>query len=259
MAGEVRYEVRGAAAWVTIDREEHRNALSPEVVTGLRAAVESVGGDDAARVAVITGAGDRAFCAGGDLGGMAGGDSRVAQHDARGALPLLFQAMQECPKPIVARVNGHALAGGFGLMLACDLVIAADDAEFGTPEINIGLWPYMISAVIQRNVPRKVALDMMLTGRRVTAEEAGRWGMVNRVVPRADLDQAVDDLVGELASKSPLILSLGKRSFYRSQDMAFDDALAYLHSMLTVNLESEDVAEGVNAFLQKRRPEWKGR
>jgi enoyl-CoA hydratase/carnithine racemase len=167
--------------------------------------------------------------------------------------------MQECPKPILARVNGHALAGGFGLMLACDLVLAADDAEFGTPEINIGLWPYMISAVIQRNVPRKVALDMMLTGRRITADEAGRWGMVNRVVPRAGLDQAVDELVGELGSKSPLILSLGKRSFYRSQDMSFDDALSYLHSMLTVNLEAEDVAEGVGAFLQKRPPEWKGR
>jgi enoyl-CoA hydratase/carnithine racemase len=259
MAGEVRYEIRGAAAWVTIDRDEHRNALSPEVVTGLRAAIDRVGGDNAAHVAVVTGAGERAFCAGGDLGGMAGDASRVAQHEARGALPLLIQAIQECPKPVVARVNGHALAGGFGLMLACDLVIAADDAEFGTPEINIGLWPYMISAVIQRNVPRKVALDMMLTGRRVTADEAGRWGMVNRVVPRADLDQAVDDLVGELASKSPLILSLGKRSFYRSQDMSFDDALAYLHTMLTVNLESEDVAEGVNAFLQKRPPEWKGR
>jgi enoyl-CoA hydratase/carnithine racemase len=159
----------------------------------------------------------------------------------------------------VARVNGHALAGGFGLMLACDLVIAADDVEFGTPEINIGLWPYMISAVIQRNVPRKVALDMMLTGRRVTAKEGGRWGMVNRVVTRDGLDAAVDDLVGELASKSPLILSLGKRSFYRSQDMSFEDALAYLHSMLTVNLESEDVAEGVSAFVQKREPEWKGR
>jgi enoyl-CoA hydratase/carnithine racemase len=190
---------------------------------------------------------------------MSGEHSRVAQHDARGALAVLFRSMQECPTPIVARVNGHALAGGFGLMLACDLAIAAEESEFGTPEINLGLWPYMISAVIQRNVPRKIALDMMLSGRRITAEEAGRWGMVNRVVTRAGLDTAVDSLVGELASKSPLILALGKRSFYRSQDMSFDDALAYLHSMLTVNLESEDVAEGVSAFLEKRPPEWRGR
>ena len=259
MAGDVRYELRGAAAWVTIDAEEQRNSLSPEVVAGLHEAVERVGSDDAVRVAVITGAGKRAFSAGGHLGGMSGEHSRVAQHDARGALAVLFRSMQECPTPIVARVNGHALAGGFGLMLACDLAIAAQEAEFGTPEINLGLWPYMISAVIQRNVPRKIALDMMLSGRRITAEEAGRWGMVNRVVPRGNLDAAVESLVGELASKSPLILALGKRSFYRSQDMSFEDALAYLHSMLTVNLETEDVAEGVSAFLQKRSPEWKGR
>ncbi|HEY7282644.1 MAG TPA: enoyl-CoA hydratase-related protein [Actinomycetota bacterium] len=259
MGGDVRYELRGAAAWVIIDHEDQRNALSPEVVAGLHEAIGRIGADDAVRVAVFTGAGERAFSAGGHLGGMTGEHSRVAQHDARGALVALFRSMQECPTPIVARVNGHALAGGFGLMLACDLAIAADDAELGTPEINLGLWPYMISAVIQRNVPRKIALDMMLTGRRVTAEDAGRWGMVNRVVPRPDLDGAVEAMVTELASKSPLILALGKRSFYRSQDMSFEDALAYLHAMLTVNLESEDVAEGVNAFLQKRSPEWKGR
>jgi enoyl-CoA hydratase len=259
MAGDVRYELRGVAAWVTIDAEEHRNSLSPEVVAGLHDAVERVGSDDAVRVAVITGAGKRAFSAGGHLGGMSGEHSRIAQHDARGALAVLFRSMQECPTPIVARVNGHALAGGFGLMLACDLAIASAEAEFGTPEINLGLWPYMISAVIQRNVPRKIALDMMLSGRRITAEEAGRWGMVNRVVPRGELDAAVETLVGELASKSPVILALGKRSFYRSQDMSFEDALAYLHAMLTVNLESDDVAEGVSAFLQKRTPEWKGR
>jgi len=259
MAGEVRTDVRGAAAWVTIDREEHRNALSPGVVSGLLEAVSRAGDDEAARVVVLTGAGERAFCAGGDIGGMAPDGSRVAQHDTRGALAALFRAMQDCPKPIVARVNGHALAGGFGLMLACDLAVATEDAEFGTPEVNLGLWPHMISAVIQRNVPRKVALEMMLTGRRVAAAEAERWGMVNRVVPRAGLDDAVSSLVDELAAKSPLILSLGKRSFYRSQDMSFDDALAYLQSMLTVNLQAEDVAEGVSAFLQKRPPEWKGR
>ena len=259
MAGEVRYEIRGPAAWVVIDREEQRNALSPEVVTGLGAAIDRVGADDVVRAAVITGTGDLAFCAGGDLGGMAGGDSRVAQHEARRHLPLLFRAMHECPKPVVARVNGNALAGGFGLMLACDLVVAVEDAEFATPEINLGLWPYMISAVIQRNVPRKVAMEMMLTGRRVTASEGARWGMVNRAVPRNALDAAVDEVVRELVEKSPLIVSLGKRSFYRSQDMSFDEALDYLHAMLTVNLESEDVAEGVSAFLQKRPPEWRGR
>jgi len=160
---------------------------------------------------------------------------------------------------VIARVNGIALAGGFGLMLGCDLVVAADDVEVGTPEINLGLWPYMISAVVARNVPRKIAMEMMLTGRRWSAAEAERWGMVNRTVPRAQLDTAVDELVEELATKSPLILRLGKESFRRAQDMSFDDALAYLGSMLTLNLETEDVAEGVSAFFAKRKPEWKGR
>jgi enoyl-CoA hydratase/carnithine racemase len=144
-------------------------------------------------------------------------------------------------------------------MLACDLVVAADDIEVGTPEVNLGLWPFMISAVIQRNVPRKVAVEMMLTGRRLSAAEAERWGMVNRLVPRIRLDEAVEELVNDLASKSPVAVRLGKESFYRAQDMPFEEALDYLNAMLTVDLESEDVAEGVSAFLEKRKPEWKGR
>jgi enoyl-CoA hydratase len=260
MEGAVRFELRGPAAWLVIDREERRNALSDEVIEGLLGGLRHSTGEDAARCVVITGAGDRAFCAGGDLAGnLAPDQGRVASHELRGRVADLIKAIETHPQPVIARVNGVALAGGLGLMLACDLVVAADDVQFGTPEINLGLWPYMISAVIQRNLPRKAALDMMLTGRRVTADEGARWGMVNRVVPRELLDQTVQDLVTELASKSPLILSLGKRSFYRAQDMTLEDALAYLQAMLTVNLESEDVAEGVSAFLQKRTPQWKGR
>jgi enoyl-CoA hydratase len=259
MSDVVLYQPHGPAAWITINRPERRNALSDEVIDDLTGAVTAAGGDVDARVVVLTGAGDQAFCAGADLGGFTGEGSRVQMHHGRRKLADLFIAMQRCPKPIIARVNGKALAGGFGLMLACDLVVAAGDAEFGTPEINVGLWPYMITAVISRNVPRKIALEMMLTGKRVPADEAARWGIVNRVVAREDLDQAVDDVVGELAGKSPLILRLGKESFYRAQDMSFEDALSYLHSMLTVNLESEDVIEGVTAFAQKRKPEWKGR
>lgn len=144
-------------------------------------------------------------------------------------------------------------------MLACDLVIAADHAEVGTPEVNIGLWPFMISTVIQRDVPRKIALELMLTGRRMGAEEAARWGFVNRVVGADALDDAVRETTEVLASKSPLIMSLGKRSFYRAEDMDFDHALEYLAGMLTVCLESEDTIEGVTAFLEKRSPDWKGR
>ena len=260
MGDAVRYEHRGPAAWLVIDREERRNALSDEVVAGILGGLARAAADTEVRTVVLTGAGDRAFCAGGDLAGnLAPDEGRVGSHDRRGNVATLLRAVADHPQPVVARVNGVALAGGFGLMLACDLVVAADDVQVGTPEIDLGLWPFMISAVILRNVPRKIAVEMMLTGRRFGADEAARWGMVNRVVPRSELDGAVEDLVGTLGAKSPLALRLGKESFRRMQDMSFDDALSYLQSMLTVALESEDVAEGVSAFFEKREPRWTGR
>ncbi len=255
----VRVDRRGPASWLTIDREDRRNALSPEVIEGLLHGLDAAAEDPGVRVVVITGAGDRAFCAGGDLGGVAAAEGRVAEHDRRSRLADVLTGIVDHPKPVIARVNGLALAGGFGLALACDLVVAAESAAFGTPEVNIGLWPFMVTAVIQRNVPRKVALELMLTGRRMPAGEAARWGLVNRVTPAPELDAAVDELAAELASKSSLVLRLGKASFRRAQDMAFDDALAYLNAMLTVELESEDVVEGVSAFVEKREPDWKGR
>jgi enoyl-CoA hydratase/carnithine racemase len=253
-------KIEERVAWLTLNRPDKLNALTPTTMRELRHFFTEVDDNEDVCVVVLRGAGERAFCAGGDLAGnLAPDQGRVASHELRGRVADLIQAIAGHPQPVIARVNGVALAGGLGLMLACDLVVAANDVQFGTPEINLGLWPYMISAVIQRNLPRKPALDMMLTGRRVSAEEGERWGMVNRVVARELLDQTVQELVTELASKSPLILSLGKRSFYQAQDMPLEDALAYLQAMLTVNLESEDVAEGVSAFLQKRTPEWKGR
>ena len=258
MSGPVTYESDLDVARITIAREERRNAINPEVVSGISDALGRAEADESIKVVVLTGAGERAFCAGGDLGGMSDG-SRVAQHFVRAEVGRLFKQMRSSRLPIVARVNGHALAGGFGLMLACDLVVAADDAEFGTPEVNIGLWPFMISTLIQRNLGSKIALEMMLTGRRMSAEEAARWGFVNRVVPRAELDSALAELTGVLVTKSPLIVSLGKRSFYASEDMDLSQGLDYLAGMLTVCLESEDTIEGVTAFLEKRAPEWKGR
>lgn len=255
----VAFAVEGRTASITIDRPERRNAINPEVVRGIADALRSAEEDDSVHAVVLTGRGERAFCAGGDLGGMSEASGKVAEHFLRAEVGDLFKQMRQSRLPIVARVNGHALAGGFGLMLACDLAVAADDAEVGTPEINIGLWPFMISAVIQRDLPRKVALELMLTGKRMSAAEAARWGFVNVVVERERLDAAVKEVVESLGSKSPLILALGKRSFYRAEDMSFDAALDYLAGMLTVCLESEDTIEGVTAFIQKRAPQWTGR
>ena len=257
-AAPVLWETEDSIGRITINRPDRRNALSPEVVRGIATALNSFEDDDDVRAVVLTGAGDRAFCAGGDLTGMAS-DSKVGQHYERAEIGALLGAMRSSRLPIVARVNGHALAGGFGLMLGCDLVVAVEDAGLGTPEVNIGLWPFMISAVIQRDLPRKLALELMLTGKRLSASEGQRWGFVNRVVSRAELDAATDELVGELLTKSPLIVKLGKQSFYRAEDMSFKEAIDYLAAMFTVCLESEDAIEGVTAFLQKRSPEWKGR
>ena len=255
----VLYSSEGAIATVTINRPDRRNAINPAVVEGISRALSEADENSDIGVVVLTGEGDRAFCAGGDLGGMAVDAGKVAEHFSRAAVGDLFEQMRALRLPVVARVNGHALAGGFGLMLACDLVVAAADAEFGMPEIDIGLWPFMISAVVQRDLPRKVALELMMTGRRMDAEEASQWGIVNSVVHRDDLDGAVQELASSLASKSPLIASLGKSSYYRVEDMAFRDALDYLSGMLTLCLESEDTVEGVTAFIEKRSPSWKAR
>jgi enoyl-CoA hydratase/carnithine racemase len=257
---DVRIEIRGPAVWLIVDRPERRNALNDGAIDGLFDGLRRAEAEPEARAVVITGAGDRAFCAGADLTSTESpSEGRVAHHDRRGRIGELILAIRGHPLPVIARVNGLALAGGFGLMLACDLVVAAEGVEVGTPEVDVGLWPYMVSALIAREVPRKVAMEMMLTGRPLPVSDAVRWGFVNRVVPRDQLDPAMEELVDVLASKSPLILRLGKESFVRAQDMGLAEALSYLQAMLTLNLETEDVEEGVNAFLQKRSPSWRGR
>lgn len=258
-AGDVLYGVGDGVAMVTINRPERRNAMSYGVMQGLRDAVASARTDDSVRVVVLTGAGDRAFCAGADLGGIADNAGAAAAHDGRGLLADLFRDMWSLGKPTIARVRGYALAGGFGLALACDFVIAADDAQFGTPEVNVGLWPYMITVPMLRSMPPKTVLELQMTGRRVGAEEAARIGFVNRVVPVDELDAAVDELADTLAAKSPLVMRWGRDAFYRVLELDADAALDHLQAMLTVHTQSDDAAEGVAAFAEKRRPEWRGR
>ncbi len=256
---EVLYTVEGGVARLTINRPARRNALSWTVVGELRRLVAECRADPAARVLVLTGAGDRAFCAGADLGGMAAGAGYLDLHEARGDLASLFEELWSLGKPTIARVRGFALAGGMGLALACDLVVAADDAQFGTPEIDVGLWPFMITIPLTRSMPPKKALELMMTGRRVSAEEADRIGFVTRVVPVDELDEAVDELASSLAGKSPAIMRMGREAFYAVWDQSAADALRYLHPLLTITTGTEDSAEGIAAFLEKRPPQWTGR
>jgi enoyl-CoA hydratase len=254
----VRYEVVRGVAWLTIDRPEARNALSAEVVAALASGLERARADAAVRVVVLTGAGSRVFSAGGDLGGM-GQDGFLAGHEARRAYGLLLEQLAAFPKPTLARVNGHALGGGLGLVCACDLAVLAEHAELGTPEVDVGLFPMMVLGWLQRHLGRKRALELVLTGARLSAQDALAWGLVNRVVPAEALDATTRQLVQALAKKSQAVLALGKRAFRRAEGLSVEAATELLAAQLSVNLTTEDAAEGVLAFLTKRPPVWKDR
>jgi enoyl-CoA hydratase/carnithine racemase len=251
--------VDGAAsvARITLNRPDKRNPLGLETCGELMHALNGLRDDAAVHVIVLTGAGV-AFSAGGDLGAMQGGGAGGGGVPPA-SLVELFTAMHATGKPIVAMVNGMALAGGLGLMVACDLAIAADSAVFGTTEIAVGLWPMMITAEITRNIGRKRTLEMMLTGRKMSAAEALEAGLINRVVPAAELETVTMKLAGELAERSPAAITLGLRAFYASQDLAYEPALRHLEGELGRVLALEDAREGITAFLQKRKPVWKNR
>jgi enoyl-CoA hydratase/carnithine racemase len=255
---EVRYEVQGHQGLLTIDREAMRNALSPAVVSGLLAGLERAEADPAVRVLVLTGAGQKVFCAGGDLGGLSG-DGFLAGHESRRAYGQLLLRLQGCRKPTVARVNGHALAGGFGLMLACDFAVSVDTAGFGTPEIDRGLFPMMVMALLQRQLGRRRSLELVMLGQRMTAARALEWGLINTLAPAAEFEAAVTTLVEALAAKSQAILALGKRAYLSAEDLPLAQALELLSANLSLNVLAEDAAEGVTAFLEKRPPKWSDR
>jgi enoyl-CoA hydratase/carnithine racemase len=259
MLPQVLVEAHDAIATVTLNRPDQRNPLSAAMMRDLRAAFDWCKHEDTIAVVVLTGAGDRAFCAGADLGGFASGEAPLELHHGRRALADLFVQMSKLGKPIVGRINGHALAGGFGLACACDLLVAVDTATFGTPEINVGLWPMMIQAVLSRNLPRKALMEMLMLGDRWTATQLQQYGLVNRVVPAERLDVEVGSLAGRLAEKSTAIMRLGRDSFYSQQDMEFEDALEYLRSLVALVTLTEDSAEGRKAFFEKRSPRYTGR
>jgi enoyl-CoA hydratase len=256
----IRYGVEEQVATIALDQPETRNALSDELLGELLDAFAAARADDDVRCVVLTSTHDRVFSSGGNLAGFAADVPLVEKHLVTGSkFPRLFRAIGELGKPTLCAANGHVLAGALGLALACDLIVAREDVRFGTPEINVGVFPFMIMALIYRNVGRKKTNELLLLGEQISAAEAERIGIVNRVVPASEFDGVVRDWAGRLASKSPVLMRLGKDAMYRQQDMAFADALEYLQSQLTIAFSTEDIQEGVKAFFEKRDPVWTGR
>jgi enoyl-CoA hydratase len=256
----IRYEVDDAGvATITLDQPDTRNALSSEMLVELLDAGERARADDGVRCLVLASSHERVFSSGANLAGFQADVPLIHKHFGSSQLVELFRLVIDLPKPTLCAAGGHVLAGALGLALACDLVLAKEGAEFGTPEINVGAFPFMIMAIIYRNVARKRANELLLLGVRISAEEAREAGIVNRVVPADQFDAAVDDWARKLASKSPTIMRLGKEAMARQLDMPLADALDYLRAQLSLALSTEDIVEGVTAFFEKREPVWKGR
>ena len=258
---ELREEDRGRARWLIIDRPAQRNALTFALLGELRTALQRADSDAAVRAICLSAAGEKAFCAGMDFSEVAEAAAAgpMAAHEGRRAYAALLAELARLGKPVVACVNGAVMGGGMGLLAACDLAVAASDALFGTPEVEVGLFPYMALAAVSRCIGRRAALELFFTGRRIDAVEAQRIGLVNSVVPRAELTARTQELLDTLAARSPVALRLGRRAFYATQDLPYEAQLEALCAQLGVNSLAEDAAEGVAAFLQKRKPEFTGR
>jgi enoyl-CoA hydratase/carnithine racemase len=254
----VLVEADDHVATITLNRPDQRNPLSATMLRDLAAAFRWCKEEQDVRVVVLTGAG-RVFCAGADLSSFDGDVSAIDKFRSRDLFVDLFVLMAELGKPIVGRINGHALAGGFGLACSCDILISVDTATFGTPEINVGIWPMMIQAILSRSVPRKILLEMEMLGDRWTASQLQSFGVVNRVVTQEQLDATVKELAEKLAKKSPVAMRLGRDSFYRQQDMDFRAAMHYLHGHFLLVSQTEDSREGIRAFFEKREPDFKGK
>lgn len=258
MTDEVLIETRGAVRWITINRESRRNAMNADVISAIADGIASAE-TEGLRAVVLTGAGEKAFCAGADLTkGVKGFAFDVDFSRPRHYIVKLFKQMQAASLPIIARVNGHVMAGGFGLLCACDMAVAADDIRFGTPESKIGLTPMMILPSMLRLLPPRKLQEMVVTGEQFPASEGLEWGLFNYVVPRAELDAKLDWLLERITDKSPTSIRLGKQAFAAMADMSHDQALEYAQAMVPVMSSTQDAAEGLAAFQEKRKPEWSG-
>src|SRR5256885_1841718 len=251
-------ERRGPIRLLTLNRPAQRNALSPDLLGKLRAALQDAERDDGARVVCITGSGDRAFCAGADLSLVAAGEA-LAAHEGRRAYSGLLLDLSRLGKPVVACINGAAVAGGLGIVASCDFAVATEEAHFALPEIDVGLFPYIALAPLARLLGRRQALDLAMTGRRIDAHEAARMGLVNSVHPRSELWTQTEKLCLTLAGKSAAVLRLGRRAFYAMQDLPYEAQLEAMALHLSLNAGFEDTREGISAFVEGRKPEWRDR
>jgi enoyl-CoA hydratase len=256
----ILYDVRDeGVATVALNTPDNRNALTNALLAELIAAFESARQDERVRCVVLTSSHEKVFSAGASLDQFAADTPLVHKHFGTERFPRLFRTIMGLGKPTICAANGHVLAGALGLALCCDLIVAKDTATFGTPEINVGVFPFMIMALIYRNVPRKKTNELLLLGERISAEEARQAGIVNRVVPEGEFDAAVDEWAAKLAAKSPVLMKLGKDAMFRQLDMPFEEALDFLRSQLSIALTTEDIQEGVKAFFEKREPVWTGK
>jgi enoyl-CoA hydratase/carnithine racemase len=249
--------VDASIATVTLNRPERRNALGAQMTNELLYAFDDAAADDEVRCTVLTGAGS-AFCAGADLGQLTG-VADALELPPKGGYDDLLRMMTRTTKPIVARVNGHAMGGGLGLVAASSIAIASSDAKFGAPEVKLGLFPFMIYAVLERLMPRRRLMELLLCGERLSADDAAQLGLLNRAVPAAELDAAVKSVTDSLTAASPSAIKLGLSAVHEVDGLSFDEKLPTLAQRLVECLATEDAREGLTAFLEKREPKWKAR
>jgi len=244
-------------AFLVLNDPQRRNALSDALVDQLRELLDRAAADPHVRVIVLTSSHERVFSSGGNLDSFSDDRSTIAKYAGLARFPELFRTLSGIDKPVVCAANGDVLAGALGIALACDLVIAKSSVRLGCPEINVGAFPFMISSLIFRATGRLVANELMMTGRLISAQEAAAAGLVNKVVPDEEFDDAVRDWVGAIATKSPLLLGMGKRALAATRDLSMESALDYLQAQLALAFTTDDLSEGVRAFKEKRAPAWR--
>lgn len=258
MNDAVLVERRERALWITINRPEAHNALNQAVSDGLAGAFERAGGEAGVRAVVLTGAGERSFCAGADLKETRSSEDRSTFSSLEGQNPLVrvLHAMRNCPVPVIGRINGAALGGGLGLVSGCDLAYAAEHARFGTPEVKVGVFPMMITTYLIRQLPRRRYWEMAYLGEPLSAQEAQAYHLVNRAVPAHELDALIDSVIARLCANSPNALRTGKQALEVMQDLTVEQTLAYAQLMIEKLARSEEAREGMEAFAEKRKPDW---